>query len=107
MRGYSIPGKIPSFVMVSLWQIPQAWTLMRTDPAPGSGMSRSTISNGPLGRGTWTARIFAMLPPVILLCDAVLDDWSHENRAARRQCAVTRQCPVILACPAQPLRYTR
>src|SRR5438309_2069451 len=37
---------------------------MRTDPALGSGMSRSTISNGPLGRGTWTARIFAMMPPI-------------------------------------------
>jgi hypothetical protein len=58
-------------VIVSLWQIPQAWTLMRTDPAPGSGMLRSTISNGPFGRKTCTARIFGMLPPmVILLSDA-------------------------------------
>ena len=28
----------------SLWQTPQACTLIRTCPAPGSGISRSTIS---------------------------------------------------------------
>src|ERR1700761_2115612 len=40
--------------------MPQAWTLTRTIPDPASGMSRSTISNGPPARGTCTARIFAM-----------------------------------------------
>src|SRR5256885_16467061 len=51
-----MPGKVPSLVRVSLWQIPQAWTLMRTWPAAGSGTSRPMISRGPLGRGTWTTR---------------------------------------------------
>src|ERR1700722_3238857 len=42
-----MPGKAPSFVRTSLWQTPQACTLMRTCPAPGFGISRSTISNSP------------------------------------------------------------
>src|SRR5262249_45266708 len=33
----------------SLWQTPQACTLIRTSRAPGSGISRSTISKSPLG----------------------------------------------------------
>jgi hypothetical protein len=32
--------------------------LIRTQPACGSGISRSTISNGAFGLGTCTARIF-------------------------------------------------
>jgi hypothetical protein len=44
--------------------MPQACTLIRTDPALGSGIGRSTISKGPLGRGTCTARIVVMVPPV-------------------------------------------
>ena len=38
--------------------MPQAWTLIRSHPACGSGISRSTISNGPFGLVTCTARIF-------------------------------------------------
>src|SRR5216684_7914029 len=38
-----MPGKPPSFVSTSLWQSPQACTLIRTCPTPGSGISRSTI----------------------------------------------------------------
>src|SRR5207253_5341960 len=38
--------------------MPHAWTLIRTHPACGSGISRSTISNGPFGLETCTARIF-------------------------------------------------
>jgi hypothetical protein len=55
-----MPGINPFFVTESLWQTPQAWTLIRTDPAPGSGISRSTISNGPPARGTWTTRILGI-----------------------------------------------
>jgi hypothetical protein len=36
---------------------------MRTEPAPGVGIARSTISNEPFGRETWTARIF-IVPPI-------------------------------------------
>jgi hypothetical protein len=36
------------------------WTFILTDPALGSGTSRSTSSNGTLGCGTWTTRIFAI-----------------------------------------------
>src|SRR5438105_1503954 len=40
--------------------MPQARTLMRTAPGPGSGIGRSTISNGPFGRETCTTRMVAM-----------------------------------------------
>jgi hypothetical protein len=48
-------------VSESLWQMPQASTLIRTDPGPGSGTGRSTISKGPFGRETCTTRIVAMI----------------------------------------------
>src|SRR6267154_5051065 len=41
-----MPGH-PSFVSTSLWHTPQACTLMSTCPAPGLGISRSTISKSP------------------------------------------------------------
>jgi hypothetical protein len=40
--------------------MPHASTLTRTHPGCGSGISRSTNSNGPPARGTWTARILAI-----------------------------------------------
>src|SRR5580704_18045514 len=48
-RGYLIPGHDPSTVSASLWQTPQACTLIRTCPAPGLGISRSTIWKSVLG----------------------------------------------------------
>ena len=60
-RGNCKPGQWPSLTNESLWQMPQAWTLIRTQPAPGCGISRSTISNGPPGRLTWAARIFDII----------------------------------------------
>ena len=42
----------------SLWQLPQAATLIRTQPAAGWGISRSTISNARPGRVLCAARIF-------------------------------------------------
>jgi hypothetical protein len=65
----------PSLVNESLWQIPQACTLIRTDPAPGSGISRSTISKAPPGRETCIARIFDMLPPV--------NDFDTDSRCSK------------------------
>src|SRR3954469_17694244 len=59
-RGKVMPGHWPSLVKTSLWQTPQAWTLIRTDPGPGSGIGRSTSSRGPPGRETWAARIVAI-----------------------------------------------
>src|ERR1035441_3116219 len=66
-RGYDTPGKCPSFVSESLWQIPQACTLIRTDPAPGFGISRSTLSKAPPDWETCTARIFDISPPILIL----------------------------------------
>jgi hypothetical protein len=58
-----MPGKVPSFVKESLWHMPQAEILILTDVVPGSGISRSTSSKDPFGRGIWTTRIFDMVPP--------------------------------------------
>src|SRR5262249_1174062 len=65
-----MPGQAPSFVSTSLWQTPQACTLMRTCPAPGSGISRSTIwkSAPALGIcatfiGAIATFVVAMIPP--------------------------------------------
>src|SRR4029077_17003859 len=50
-----MPGHSPSLTSSSLWQMPQASTLMRTWPRAGSGVGRSTTSKFPLGLLTWTA----------------------------------------------------
>src|SRR5437762_3453831 len=42
--------------------MPHAWTLIRTQPGSGSGISRSTSSKDPFACGTWTARIFFAIP---------------------------------------------
>src|SRR5262249_27218074 len=55
-------GNSPSLVSESLWQMPQACTLIRTVPGPGSGIGRSTISKGPFGRETCATRIVGIFP---------------------------------------------
>src|SRR5262249_9785948 len=93
-RGKVMPGHWPSLVKTSLWQTPQAWTLIRTAPGPGSGIGRSTSSRGPPGRETWATRIVAMRmssrSPVVLrlvfglagitVCSA--GEWSPAWRAS-------------------------
>jgi hypothetical protein len=56
-RGYWRPRMAPSLVSESLWQMPQACTLILTEPAPGSAISRSTIARAAPGAATGTARI--------------------------------------------------
>src|SRR3989442_1246480 len=79
-RGYCTSGKVPSLVRVSLWQMPQAWTLIRTVPGPGSGISRSTISKGAFGRETCTARILGITPPSTILAWLSRYSFSHPPR---------------------------
>src|SRR5579863_2524918 len=55
-----MPGHAPSFVSTSLWHTPHACTLIRTCPAPGRGISLSTISKFPPALETCTAFIGAM-----------------------------------------------
>src|SRR5260370_24692862 len=55
-----MPGKSPCFGTLSLWQTPQACTRMRTCPALGLGISRSTISKSAPGFGTCATFIFAI-----------------------------------------------
>src|SRR5580692_9913188 len=66
-RGYCIPGHKPSFVSTSLWQTPQACTLMRTCPASGVGISRSTISKSAPGLDTCAAFICVIFIGTTLL----------------------------------------
>jgi len=61
--------------------MPQAWTLIRTHPAPGSGIARSTISNAPVGRLIWAARIFGIkriVAPKVRIHSGTV--WSDRNR---------------------------
>src|SRR5258708_37606054 len=63
-----MPGQYPSFVRASLWQMPEACTRMRTWPASGWGISRSTTWYGPLALTTWAARILGIdLPPELIM----------------------------------------
>src|SRR6266851_2918303 len=81
-----MPGKSPSFVMKSLWQMPQACTRMRTCPAPGFGISRSTISKSAPGFGTCATFIFAIETLHFLF-------WIHaKNFDARLAQSDTLQC---------------
>src|SRR5215467_9834589 len=91
-RGYWIHGKTPSLTSTSLWQIPQAFTLMRTCPASGSGIPRSTISNFPPGLEICAAFIgavvgfgatlnVAIIPP---LTRDVLKTFAEPNLGRRR-----------------------
>src|SRR6185369_8410938 len=84
-----MPGQ-PFFVSTSLWQIPQACTLMRTCPAPGLGISRSTISKSPPALGTCATFIgatpilvVAILPPfscvTILVLLSPTDNLRHHG----------------------------
>ncbi len=66
--------------MVSLWQMPQAWTLIRTDPGPGSGISRSTISKRAFGWATCTARILGIIPPITIMAWLSHFSFSHVPR---------------------------
>src|SRR3954468_8168256 len=66
MRGYWIPGHEPSLVNASLWHTPQACTLIRTCPAPGSGISRSRIWKSPPGLGTCATFMVAVATLVIV-----------------------------------------
>src|SRR5215472_3133925 len=57
----------PSFKNMSLWQTPQAFTLIRTSPAPGLGISRSTTSNSPPGLTICAALIVAVATLVVAI----------------------------------------
>src|SRR5262245_52287498 len=67
MRGYPIPGKAPSLVSTSLWQTPQACTLMRTCPTPGLGTSRSTTWKSAPPFGTCATFIVAGATAVVAI----------------------------------------
>src|SRR5262245_59474692 len=90
-----MPGKAPSLTSESLWQIPQACTLIRTEPAPGSGIGRSTTSKGPFARETCTTRIVAMGSSSCLLSSGL-------TRSGAGACPATRKpCDELLHDPAR------
>src|SRR5215472_12058701 len=101
-RGYWIPGQRPSFTNTSLWQTPQACTLMRTSPAPGFGISRSTISKSPPGFeicatfiGAIPTFVVAIISPLnfqqilISLCDRSVAYLPSSTLDSRRDLPVT------------------
>src|ERR1700704_1997994 len=62
-----MPGHKPSFVSTSLWQTPQACTLIRTCPTPGSGISRSTIRKSAPGLETCATFIVPTATAVVAI----------------------------------------
>ncbi len=78
-----MPGQAPSFVSMSLWQTPQACTLMRTSPATGLGISRSTISKSAPAWGSWAAFIGA-IPTFVVAINA-----SYEFFTTSYSCAAS------------------
>src|SRR2546421_963672 len=62
-----MPGKAPSFVNTSLWQTPQACTLIRTCPTPGLGISCSTIWKSAPGLGICATFIGATATLVVAI----------------------------------------
>src|SRR5215471_18446670 len=83
-----IPGQRPSFTNTSLWQTPQACTLISTSPAPGLGISRSTPSNSPPGLAICATLIVAgatlvvaIIPPKIFRVIAALEASSQSEHS--------------------------
>src|SRR5712692_9993960 len=75
-----MPGQAPSLVNTSLWQTPQACTLMRTCPAVGLGISRSTISKSAPALGTCAAFMGAI--PILVV--AMISPLSSLDVTSRR-----------------------
>src|SRR5262245_4621186 len=72
----------------ALWQMPQECTLIRTDPAPGCGICRSTISKGPLCRETCTTRIVAIVAPFVGRHCRILSQSIRRAEGGHRQALV-------------------
>src|SRR5215217_6495096 len=80
-----MPGHQPSLVNTSLWQTPQACTLIRTCPGLGWGISRSTIWKSAPGPAICAAFIVAMATVVVLipLSLHLEDDFQLDRRTQR------------------------
>src|SRR5207302_8235685 len=118
-----MPGKPPSFVSTSLWQIPQASTLMRTCPTPGLGISRSTIWKSAPGLGICATFIGAVasfvagiMPPknsVASLTPLTQNDFQLDRGAERKACDSIHQAAralgfandVLQQWPTQPRTF--
>src|SRR5579864_7484919 len=88
-----MPGHNPSLVSTSLWQTPQACTLIRTCPASGVGISRSTISKSAPGLETCAAFICAIfIGTTLLVAINPPMNFGHEvgKRLSLQKAAVTR-----------------
>src|SRR5579872_6104296 len=78
-----MPGHWPSFVNSSLWQTPQACTLMRTSPALGLGISRSTISKSAPALGI-CATFIGAIPTFVVAIEPPRERSSHHPDVAKR-----------------------
>src|ERR1700745_3140217 len=95
-----MPGQEPSTVSTSLWQTPQACTLMRTCPAPGSGISRSTISKPAPGLEICATFICVAAIGTTLL--VAINPPMKFQRLLRRACDCRRGARILLAVTLPP-----
>src|ERR1700722_3023409 len=110
-----MPGHWPSFVRTSLWQTPQACTLMRTCPTPGWGISRSTISKSAPRLGICAAFIgaisilvVAMLSPVNSLLPGDLEnDFQLDRGTERKACNAIHQATWVFVLSEDALQQLR
>src|SRR4030095_2529704 len=88
--------------------MPHDSTFTRTCPAPGSGISRSTISKGPFGRVTCATRIFDIAPPIYVSCSLtrLSDQATQTPYAARKFCLSEHSTSEILICFLKNTRRT-
>src|SRR6202051_2082442 len=91
-----MPGH-PSFVSTSLWHTRKACTLMSTCPAPGLGISRSTISKSAPALeicaafiGAIATLVVAMNPPTDI--ELLLKSTYRYGRGDRILLAAPRKC---------------
>jgi hypothetical protein len=86
-------------VSESLWQTPQACILMRTSPATGLGISRSTISKSAPGLGTCAAFIGA-IPTFVVAMNVSYEFFttSYSCPAASKMISTSTGAPERKAC---------
>src|SRR6202030_829011 len=105
-RGYSMPGHKPSLVNMSLWQTPQACTLIRTCSGPGWGISRSTIWKSAPALGITATFIGATATLLVAICPPMLHRivvevhllFSSMNVAIEKRQALSKIYSSLLRC---------
>src|ERR1700722_742094 len=101
-----MPGHKPSLVNMSLWQTPQACTLIRTCSGPGWGISRSTIWKSAPALGITATFIGATATLLVAICPPMLHRivvevhllFSSMNVAIEKRQALSKIYSSLLRC---------